>query len=54
MQNQVEQAYQAAKSLYAQHGINTDDVLNKLADIKVSVHCWQGDDVKVFSTRKVN
>lgn len=48
MQNQVEQAYQAAKSLYAQYGINTDDVLNKLADIKVSVHCWQGDDVKGF------
>ncbi|WP_145330414.1 L-rhamnose isomerase [Paenibacillus xylanexedens] len=48
MQNQVEQAYQAAKTLYAQHGINTDDVLNKLADIKVSVHCWQGDDVRGF------
>ncbi|MCP1134142.1 L-rhamnose isomerase [Paenibacillus polysaccharolyticus] len=48
MQNQVEQAYQAAKTLYAQHGINTDDVLSKLADIKVSVHCWQGDDVRGF------
>ncbi|MBU5351389.1 L-rhamnose isomerase [Paenibacillus barcinonensis] len=48
MHNQVEQAYQAAKALYAQHGINTDDVLSKLADIKVSVHCWQGDDVKGF------
>lgn len=52
MQNQVEQAYQAAKSLYAQHGINTDDVLSKLADIKVSVHCWQGDDVKGFLNQK--
>ncbi|SCZ06068.1 L-rhamnose isomerase [Paenibacillus polysaccharolyticus] len=48
MQNQVEQAYQAAKTLYAQYGINTDDVLSKLADIKVSVHCWQGDDVRGF------
>ena len=48
MDNQVKQAYEAAKALYAQHGIDTDEVLNKLAEIKVSVHCWQGDDVKGF------
>ncbi|HBU81928.1 MULTISPECIES: L-rhamnose isomerase [Paenibacillus] len=48
MENQVKQAYEAAKSLYAQHGIDTDEVLKKLAEIKVSVHCWQGDDVKGF------
>ncbi|MEK4111237.1 L-rhamnose isomerase [Paenibacillus sp. DS2363] len=48
MDNQVKQAYEAAKALYAQHGIDTDVVLNKLAEIKVSVHCWQGDDVKGF------
>ncbi|MGG4128265.1 L-rhamnose isomerase [Paenibacillus illinoisensis] len=48
MDNQVKQAYEAAKLLYAQHGINTDEVLEKLAEIKVSVHCWQGDDVKGF------
>ncbi|WP_427050810.1 L-rhamnose isomerase [Paenibacillus sp. TC-CSREp1] len=52
MHNQVEQAYQAAKALYAQHGINTDDVLSKLAEIKVSVHCWQGDDVKGFLNKE--
>lgn len=48
MDKQVKQAYEAAKALYAQHGIDTDAMLNKLADIKVSVHCWQGDDVKGF------
>ncbi|WP_063563499.1 L-rhamnose isomerase [Paenibacillus sp. O199] len=48
MENQVKQAYEAAKLLYAQHGIDTDEVLKKLAEIKVSVHCWQGDDVKGF------
>ncbi|MEW4428714.1 L-rhamnose isomerase [Paenibacillus pabuli] len=48
MDNQVKQAYEAAKLLYAQHGIDTDEVLEKLAEIKVSVHCWQGDDVKGF------
>ncbi|GLX71234.1 L-rhamnose isomerase [Paenibacillus glycanilyticus] len=44
----VKQAYEAAKALYAQHGIDTDDVLRKLETIKVSMHCWQGDDVKGF------
>lgn len=48
MDNQVKQAYEAAKALYAQHGIDTDEMLSKLAEIKVSVHCWQGDDVKGF------
>ncbi|MEO2259351.1 L-rhamnose isomerase [Paenibacillus amylolyticus] len=48
MDNQVKQAYEAAKALYAQHGIDTEEVLNRLAEIKVSVHCWQGDDVKGF------
>lgn len=53
MDNQVKQAYEAAKALYAQHGIDTDEVLNRLAEIKVSVHCWQGDDVKGFLNKDV-
>ncbi|CAI6041204.1 L-rhamnose isomerase [Paenibacillus sp. JJ-100] len=48
MDNQVKQAYEAAKALYVQHGIDTDEMLSKMAEIKVSVHCWQGDDVKGF------
>ncbi|MBB3111120.1 L-rhamnose isomerase [Paenibacillus phyllosphaerae] len=44
----VKQAYEAAKALYAQHGIDTDAVLKQLETIKVSMHCWQGDDVKGF------
>ncbi|GMK39210.1 L-rhamnose isomerase [Paenibacillus sp. CCS19] len=48
MDANVKQAYEAAKALYAQHGIDTDEVLKKLAEIRVSMHCWQGDDVKGF------
>jgi L-rhamnose isomerase len=48
MDQNVKQAYEAAKALYAQHGIDTDEVLRKLETIKVSMHCWQGDDVKGF------
>ncbi len=52
MQASIAQAYEAAKQLYAQHGIHTEDVLAKLAAIRVSVHCWQGDDVKGFLFRE--
>ncbi|GGG11370.1 L-rhamnose isomerase [Paenibacillus aceti] len=46
--SQVEARYQAAKERYAAIGVDTDQALNKLKDIKISVHCWQGDDVKGF------
>ncbi|MGO4110896.1 L-rhamnose isomerase [Paenibacillus sp. YAF4_2] len=48
MESNVKQAYEAAKALYAQHGIDTDEVLKKLEEVKISMHCWQGDDVKGF------
>lgn len=47
----IQQAYEAAKALYAQHGIDTDEVLKKLEAIKISMHCWQGDDVRGFLNR---
>ena len=37
--------YEAAKKRYAEIGIDTEEVLAKLAQAEVSVHCWQGDDV---------
>lgn len=43
-------AYELAKEKYAKIGINTDDVINRLSTIPVSLHCWQGDDVNGFDT----
>lgn len=40
--------YQIAKERYAKIGINTEDVLAKLQQIPISIHCWQGDDVMGF------
>ena len=40
--------YQSAKEIYGAYGIDTDAVLDKLAGIPVSLHCWQGDDVIGF------
>lgn len=46
----ITQAYQVAKERYAAIGVDTDAALKKLQDIKISMHCWQGDDVKGFLT----
>lgn len=43
--------YEAAKAQYAKHGIDADQVLAKLSAIKISMHCWQGDDVRGFLNR---
>ncbi len=40
--------YERAKELYAALGIDTDAAIEKLKNIPLSVHCWQGDDVKGF------
>ena len=37
--------YEHAKRAYAEYGLDTEKALAALADIPVSVHCWQGDDV---------
>lgn len=44
----ITQRYEEAKKRYAEIGVDTDAVLEKLQGIKISMHCWQGDDVKGF------
>ncbi len=38
-------SYQEAKSIYKQIGVDTDKAIDRLANVAISVHCWQGDDV---------
>jgi len=40
--------YQNAKLHYAKYGIDTDAAIEKLLALPVSLHCWQGDDVRGF------
>ena len=47
-QKKIEQNYLNAKETYAAWGINTDEVLRKLKETSISLHCWQGDDVGGF------
>ena len=42
--------YLYAKEKYAKLGVDTDAAIAKLKTIPVSIHCWQGDDVKGFDT----
>ncbi len=44
----INQAYDLAKERYAGIGVDTDEALARLAQIAISLHCWQGDDVVGF------
>ncbi len=41
-------AYDAAREAFAALGINAEQAMTALAAIPISVHCWQGDDVRGF------
>ncbi len=40
--------YEEAKKIYAKYGVDTEKAIERLKNIPVSVHCWQGDDVIGF------
>ena len=44
----MNQDYQLAKAKYESMGIDTEQVIASLQSVPISVHCWQGDDVKGF------
>jgi L-rhamnose isomerase len=45
---QVQRAYDLARERYAQLGVDTEQALRRLAEVSLSLHCWQGDDVGGF------
>lgn len=44
----VQKAYELAKEQYAVLGVNTDEAIAKMKSVKISLHCWQSDDVGGF------
>ena len=44
--------YEYARKKYAELGIDTEAAIKKLSDVTVSMHCWQGDDVKGFDSEE--
>jgi L-rhamnose isomerase len=50
MFKRIQDAYGMAKERYATFGVDTDEALDVLAQIPISLHCWQGDDVAGFES----
>ncbi len=47
-EKQIRNTYDLAKERYALLGVDTGAALTQLAQIPISLHCWQGDDVAGF------
>lgn len=48
MHTNLQKAYELAKQQYASIGVDTEKAMEQLKQIKVSLHCWQGDDISGF------
>jgi L-rhamnose isomerase len=46
----IAQTYQSARARFADLGVDTEAALARLAEIPISLHCWQGDDVGGFES----
>lgn len=44
--------YESAKEIYSKLDIDTEVAIKTLNEIKISMHCWQGDDVGGFESNK--
>ena len=43
-------SYAEAKTRYAAIGVDTEAAIARLKAVPISLHCWQGDDVRGFDT----
>ena len=43
--------YETAKARFADWGVDTEAAIASLLKIPISVHCWQGDDVRGFEAK---
>lgn len=50
----IHKPYLLAREQYAAYGVDTTRALKQLAAIRLSLHCWQGDDVTGFEPRRGN
>lgn len=44
-------AYATARQVFAEWGVDSEAALAALATIPISLHCWQGDDVRGFERK---
>lgn len=48
---EIEARYLSARDIYSKLGVRTDAALERLGQTAISLHCWQGDDVRGFETQ---
>jgi L-rhamnose isomerase len=48
MSMKIDMAYRLAAERYQEYGVDAEAALARLKTIPVSLHCWQGDDVRGF------
>lgn len=46
--SEITKQYEYAKEKFNKIGVDTEDVLKRIEEVKVSINCWQGDDIKGF------
>jgi len=46
--DRIHKTYLFAKEHYAEYGVNTERAIKTAANVPLSLHCWQGDDVGGF------
>lgn len=44
----IKKEYEVAKEIYKKYNVDTDEVIKIMNEVNLSIHCWQGDDVKGF------
>ena len=44
----IDKAYDLARERYAALGVDADRAMDRLGRVAVSLHCWQGDDIRGF------
>ncbi|KFA95876.1 MULTISPECIES: L-rhamnose isomerase [Vibrio] len=47
---QIISAYKQAKAVFEKYGVDTDKAMELLSQTAISMHCWQGDDVRGFES----
>jgi L-rhamnose isomerase len=47
-EQQINQAFEYAKTRYAEFGVDVEKAMIELDKVSISLHCWQADDVKGF------
>ncbi len=45
------QSYATAQAIYQDWGVDTEAAMARLGEVAISMHCWQGDDVRGFERK---